>query len=229
MKKFMLTLLAAVGFAAAANAQAGSILAFGFAGIDLEKDSAENTHGQFEFSPGVGYQFNDHWTLGLALSAKTSTTKPDGGERTSHNNFRVGPFVRYTQPLGNIFSVFGQAGAGFQFGSTRFDGETIDGSKHSGVYFNFFPAVGVNVYKGFALNFAFGGLDFGTDKYEDADNTSSNFNISFGQQFNVGISKNFGGRHMRNHREPGDDTRNIDTSDDEDDMPRKKKARRGDD
>lgn len=230
MKKLMLTLLAAGTVATAAHAQPGSILVYGNAGISLAKDSAENSSANITFSPGVGYQFNNNWTVGLELGVRTQSSKPDNGERYTRNNFNVGPFVRYTCPLNNIFSVFGQAGTGFRFGSDRFDGETVEGSKHAGFYLNFFPAVGVNVHKGFALNFGFGGLGFSTDKYEDADNTASNFDISFGQQVNIGISKNFGGHHARrHHHEPGDDMRRIDTKDDEDDMPRKKKARSNDD
>lgn len=234
MKKFVLTLMAAAGFTAAANAQAGSILVYGNAGISSEKNevgSAETKTFSGQFNPGVGYQFNDNWTVGLNINF-AGEKETDAADNVKKNTgYMVGPFVRYTQPLSNIFSVFGQANVGYLGGKTK--NEPKVGASTEDTYNGFraeaFPAIGVNVKNGFALNFGFGGIAFNTRSWDKADATTTGFSLTFGQQVNVGISKNFGGRKARTHAEPGDDTRSIDTSDDEDNMPRRKKARSSND
>lgn len=233
MKKLLLSLLAC-GSIAAANAQAGSILAFGDLGIHATKDSAKNptkTLG-FNINPGVGYQFNKNWTAGIYVGYEVESSKPDNGKRSSYNIFRGGLFGRYTCQISEIFNVFGQVQAGYYGGKARFDGESINNSGTSGFEATLFPAVAVNIKNGFALNFGFGGLGFKTAKHEGSDYSYSQLDFNFGQQFNIGISKNFGGRHHAKKGRHGmmDDTRRVDASDDEDDAPKsKKKATRDDD
>jgi len=184
----------------------------------------------WNFDPGVGYQFNEHWTLGLVGGYGTdSSFKADGGKRLSYKHYSIGVFGRYTQPLGKIFSLYGQLEARYQNMHASFDGEKVDGSDVNGFMIGFTPAVAINVCHGFALNFGFGGLGFSSMKADGADNSSTNFGLTFGHQMNIGISKNFGGHKMHGHHEPMDETRHMDTTDDEDATPKKKKARKDDD
>lgn len=232
MKKLLLSLLAC-GTIAAANAQAGSILVFGNAGISATKEAAAKPDKDLNFNitPGVGYQFNKNWTVGLYGNYATTSTLPDGGDRYGSREYGVGVFGRYSCPISPIFTVYGQLNAGYLSGHDFVAGKKTEGTEYHGFEVGFAPAVQVFVTKGFALNFAFGGVDFTSQKLKDADYSSSSLGLTFGQQFNIGISKNFGGHHTakKGHHEMMDETRHIDTNDDEDDAPKKKKAAKDDD
>lgn len=233
MKKLFLSLLAC-GAVAAANAQAGTILVFGDAGISATKEAAEKPDKELKFNvtPGVGYQFTKNWTAGIYGNYSSQTVHPDGGERSGDVNFGGGVFGRYTHTISPIFFLFAQARVGYNAGHAIVAGEKLDGSEHSGIEAGLFPAVGVHVINGFALNFSVGGVNFASSKMKEADYSASSFNLTFGQQLNFGISKNFGCGHKAKKGKHGmmDDTRRLDTrDDDEDDAPRKKKAARDDD
>ena len=228
----MLSLLAC-GTVAAANAQAGSILVYGNAGISASKPAnAKPTKTlDFNITPGVGYQFNKNWTAGLYGNYETNSQLPDGGDRFGNRQYTVGVFGRYSCPVSPIFTVFGQVNGGYMSGHS-FDGDgKIAGTEFHGFEVGFAPAVQVFVTKGFALNFAFGGVEFNSVGLKDADYNTTSFDLTFGQQFNIGISKNFGCGHKakKGHHEPMDETRHMDTADDEDDAPKKKKAAKDDD
>lgn len=232
MKKLLLSLLAC-GTVVAAQAQAGSILVFGDLGIHTTADTAKEPNRTFAFNitPGVGYQFNKNWTAGIFLHYDVVNFKPGGtpsiksGERT----YGGGLFGRYSCPIGEHFFIFGQAQAGYFSSRATLDGEGVDHTGESGFGVALFPAVGVNVCHGFALNFGFGGVSYLNQRHEDSDNGYSNFDLTFGQQFNLGISKNFGGKKMKGHHGMMDDTRHVDANDDEEEAPKKKKASRDDD
>lgn len=230
MKKLLLSILA-IGSFAAAEAQPGSILAFGNVGITTVKNTDKSNDVNWNVNPGIGYQFDKHWTVGLVGGYASQGSKPENGKWSSTKDWNIGAFGRYTMPLGSIFAVYGQLEAGYQNEHSSFDGKKVDNSNLNGFYAAFAPAIGVNVYKGFALNFGFGGLGFNTLKSEvSGSNAQSTFNLTFGQQVNIGISKNFGcGHKMKGHHEPMDDTRHMNTSDDEDSSPKKKKASKDDD
>jgi hypothetical protein len=102
--------------------------------------------------------------------------------------------------------------------------------KHSGIYAGLFPALGINVGRGLALNFAIGGLNYATDKRQDLAFSTNNFNFTLGNQVNFGISKNFNcGHKMHTHHEPGDEIhrRKMDNMEDEDDAaPKPKRQQR---
>ncbi|MEI8278808.1 MAG: outer membrane beta-barrel protein [Bacteroidota bacterium] len=228
MKKLIFALLA-VGSVAAANAQSNSILLYGNAGLSTYTDSASTNHFNWNLSPGIGYQFDQHWTIGLALSYGQMTTKVDGGDRVNNNVYSAGAFGRYTHNISNIFYCYGQLDMGYHGGNTT--GNAPTSNRFGGFYSSLTPAVGINIKNGYALNFSIGGVGYMTTKYDDLANGSSGFNITFGQQMNVGISKNFACHHMRSHHEPGEDAHKMKEGDD-DDAPSKKatkKARKDDD
>ncbi len=220
MKKVILTLLA-VGSIAVANAQPGSILLYGNVGITSQTDAAKTNNMAWNVNPGVGYQFNENWTVGLNLGWSQTSTKDSGrGNRYTVNNYNVGPFLRYTHSIGNgLFYWFGQLNLGYMGTYSTFGSEPSF-NKANGFNANIMPAVGINLGQGYALNFGIGGLGFSTLKESEASNSSSDFSFTFGQQFNVGLSKNFNCHHMHGHHEPGDEMRHMDTSDD-DNAPKK--------
>lgn len=100
------------------------------------------------------------------------------------SSFGAGPFIRYAYPLSDIFAVYGQFNANFLSGKTA-------GVKSNGFQGTLFPAIGVNLKNGFALNFNFGSLGFGSNKVKGSD-AATNFGLSFGSGAGFVISKNVG-------------------------------------
>lgn len=196
MKKTLLIIaLAIFGFA---NAQKGTILVSGNVGYNSQKSGNtvnEPTQNNFNFSPKVGYQYNDNWTVGVESSILNSKSTYQTAEYKS-NGFSVGGFLRYSKPLGGIFSVYADLGTGYQnVENTSFIGGFFPSTlttKANGFYAELTPALFLNINKGFGLNFNIGGLGYNT--LNNTTNNGSdikNFNFSFGQAFSVGISKNF--------------------------------------
>lgn len=209
---------------------------------------------EYIVAPGVGFAVNKHITIGVNGSYTGSKLDLDKkGQAAGFNyetkmrEFQVGPFIRYTQMLGEHFFVFGQLNVNYMNGKeTNYyyltsgpNSSTED--TYNGVNASYFPAVGVMFSKSAALSFNIGGIGYQYQKY-DFDNNGvpgleqtskrSEFALSMGQQFNLGIQKYFGcGRgKMKGHHQMMDDTRMMDTSDDNDesDMP-KRKSRKNDD
>ncbi len=188
MKKIVLGVLLMTGFALASQAQKGSVLVYGNLAVGTEKDVDDNKMTSFSIFPGVGYQFDEHWTAGVTGGYGQSKFNPEVGADIKASQYAAGVFGRYTHPLGGIFSLYGQLDATYQ---GRKDAAS---NKYSGFNFSLTPAIALNVKNGFALNFGFGGIQFETEKLKDASNSSTFFSVNFGEQFNIGISKNFGGR-----------------------------------
>ncbi|MDI3318306.1 outer membrane beta-barrel protein [Pinibacter soli] len=191
MKKLLLAAFVLASAAFSAKAQQGSVLVYGSLGLQTQSANyvnLRNVDGEsgkgtcFSIAPGVGYQFNKNWTAGLELGFSSNKS----GDAKAENLFNVGPFVRYSQPISDIFSIYGQAGVGFE-------SYKQDQSKASGVYVSVVPAISANIKNGFALNFGFGGLSFENTKVKDGD-AGSSFGVNFGKSFNIGVSKNFGGK-----------------------------------
>lgn len=181
MKKLFFTLLLA-GTTFAAQAQKNTLLVYGTLGVQTTKTADDYKTNNFEINPGIGYQFTDHWTAGVNLSAKSWK---NGIPAVKSNSFGAGPFVRYAHPLSDIFAVYGQFNANYL---TSKWGDV----KANGFQGEIFPAIGVNLKNGFALNFNFGRLGIITNKIKGASSSSTDFGITFGSGGGFGISKNFG-------------------------------------
>ncbi|KAF2081079.1 outer membrane beta-barrel protein [Flavobacterium sharifuzzamanii] len=160
-----------------ASAQKNSILLGGNVGFSSEK-IGDSKLENFEFSPKVGYQFADQWTVGVEGSIMNVKTT---GEDTTEK-YKIGGFLRYTVPLSDTFSVFGDLGAGYQ--STN-----VNDAK--GMYASLTPALFINMKRGFGLNFSIGGINYDNlDGKNDPRQERLGFN--FGKTLSIGISKNFG-------------------------------------
>lgn len=199
MKKIFLSALMIGGAAVAANAQANSVLVFGDLGIHSTKDASDNKTRSFNINPGIGYQFNKNWTLGLAGGFNTARTRPVNAKEWSFSNtYRAGVFVRHTMPVSKIFALFTQLESGYQGRSIGNTGSNTT-TNANGFYAKLTPAVGVNIIDGFALNFGFGGIEYNTLKFSGATKSNSSFDLTWGTQFNIGVSKNISCGHMRKH------------------------------
>lgn len=234
MKKFILAILA-VGAVATAQAQKpGSILIYGDAGFSTNKTTDDNglipssesinKSNVWNVSPGVGYQFNRMLTAGLRMNLsghKTSSELSGTTNETKYNDLEAGAFVRMTMPINKIFFVFDQLNVSYLHGKRTTSVSLLPDAedKYNGFAAEWYPAVGVNFTHCLALNFSFGGIGYAQKNWEmygPGTQKTSDFDISFGKTFNIGISANLGGRRMKGHMEPGMDRRHMDTNDDED-------------
>ena len=122
-------------------------------------------------APKVGYQFSDNITVGLETAVVNATYMDVVGNNVAEfeeNGFKLGAFLRYSQPLAGVFSVFGDFGIGMQSAKTSNNIPFSKERKSDGFYMGVVPAIGVNLKKGFCLNFSIGGLAYDSMK-EDFD------------------------------------------------------------
>lgn len=199
MKKALMVL--ALAMFSFVNAQKGTILVMGNIGFTSQKQENvgyESTTNVVFFSPKVGYQFNDNWTVGVESSVENSKTKITGTESKS-NSFSMGSFIRYSKSLGGIFSAYVDLGAGFNnrkqniYAEGSLSQEEYTSSfKTNGFYIGLIPALFVNVKNGFCLNFNVGGLNYNFIKNNESNATEfKTFDFNLGKAFGIGISKNF--------------------------------------
>jgi hypothetical protein len=191
MKKIVL--VATLAFFGMANAQKSTLLVGGNIGLSSEKTEfaggSEMKSNNFEFSPTVGYQFTDNWTAGLNATIGNGKTETPGTTEVKTNEFKIGPFLRYAQPLGGVFSVYGDFGLGYQ--KLKSESGSVTTSDSNGMYVGFTPALFINFKNSFGLNFSIGGIGYSTLKDSDADVKQNSFDFNFGKTVNIGISKNF--------------------------------------
>ncbi|HTN46399.1 MAG TPA: hypothetical protein VL098_08645 [Flavipsychrobacter sp.] len=241
MKKLILSALALTTIATAQAQKPGSILIYGslgvggntttydagIPGVDDSKTKDFNMH----FAPGIGYQFNKNWTVGLNFGVGLATsTNVDADVDVINTGIMIGPFIRHTMPINKTFFMFTQANLGYMYSMERTDynDAAIDNPESyvNGVGIDVFPAVGINITKCIALNFSIGGLGVASTKQtfndahemgETAEIRNVGVDFTLGQQFNLGVSANLGGRHGKAHRDPGmEHRRHMDMDDDAD-------------
>jgi len=214
MKKLFLALLAAASITSA-SAQSQSILLYG--NLSVSSQTQDNvTTSNWNIAPGIGYQLNNNWTLGVNLAYGSS--KDNSG--TTVSTWSAGPFARYTHAMGSMFYCFGQADLGF--GGASSSGTSLESSVGIMVW----PAIGMNVGKGYALNFSLGGIGY-SSMTPNGGTAQTQFTLNFGQTMMIGLSKNFACKMHGNHK-PGDDTHDMNSGDDHDMHKKHKKAKKAD-
>ncbi|WP_029272029.1 outer membrane beta-barrel protein [Flavobacterium sp. KJJ] len=181
MKKLLLGV--ALFVATISHAQKNSLLVGGNIGFSSEKiDDSKTTN--FEFSPKVGYQFAERWTIGAEASIISSDydmIQKDIKISGNSQKYKIGGFMRYTAPLSDLFSFYTDLGAGSQSASSN---------NINGIYANLTPALFINMKRGFGLNFSIGGINY--DNLEGTDYPKQErFGFDFGKTVKIGISKNF--------------------------------------
>jgi hypothetical protein len=243
MKKLILAILA-VGAVATAQAQkAGSLLLYGTLGYQSTKVTSNlGTPGStdvttknraWQVAPGIGYQVNNFMTVGLNFGIAVGKNIQEATGTTAEFRTRdllVGPFVRFTTPVSKSFFVYNQLNVAYLNGKTVNDdglaGTPDDEDRYNGFGALWFPAAGINVNDMTALNFSMGGLGYAQRNWDLEGTPSrkeSGFVFTWGTQFNLGVSVNIGGRHNKkgHNMEPGMDNRHMDSSDDDDDLPKR--------
>jgi len=260
MKRIIL-LSASLFYYAAISAQPHTWLLYGTAGLSQNSNTdqyPQGTNTSWSVAPGIGYQFDKHITAGVQVSYShiedatggyvllaRGAAVPEYAYASGNSimiNWSAGGFLRYTQELGQIFFLYGQANMsylsselydqpqyfyplfsnympvyGYYYGSPP--------TSTSSFQLQIFPAVGAKIYKGLALNFSFGGVDYITTHSKSdyaAPQNPKSVQITFGQQVNIGISDNFSfhAKHRRRHAKeetvPGSEYRHVDKDTGED-------------
>lgn len=220
MKKILL-LTASVIISTMGFAQKGTVLVGG--NVEFKKtdnllilaltSETNGTSRSSELAPHIGYQFSEKLTAGATISVISSKYEnvrdvyyPGVGymnfETTSKGkDWVMGPFLRYTEKLSDIFSVFGQLEGLYMSGKRDWGTKTSspesptqlvrEETSFNGVRLRLFPAVFVNVKKNFGLNLSIGGIEYQKYGQKDSDKKPSSFGLSFGKTASIGISKNF--------------------------------------
>ena len=202
MKKLLFILTLTV--CSFANAQKGTVLVLGDVSFFSNKDSNQASDFKtenFSFSPKVGYQFKNNWTIGVEAGFSSSKNEytflenlPNNQERKT-KNFSAGAFVRYSKSLSQMFLLYADLGAGYQNRKETYtylsNPQNNENNTFDGFYTSFAPGLFLNIKNNFGLNFGIGGLTYSNVKSNQNNATDSNFYINFGQSFNIGISKNF--------------------------------------
>lgn len=173
------------------KAQSGTVLLGGDVSYSSTKGPSfggDYKSNNVSFDPYVGYQFNDNWTAGIVAGILNAKQEQNGNNQ-KQSSFNAGPFLRYTQNLSDIFSLYGQLEGRFGSVKTKNNGTTIGESNNTAV--NLYPAAFINLKNNFGLNFNFGGLSYSGTKPKGGDATNT-FSINFGKVATIGISKNFG-------------------------------------
>lgn len=211
MKKLIIT-CAIVAFGLV-SAQKNTLLVGGNISYNSQTDKNYSNLGDvksdnFDFTPTVGYQFTDHFTAGIKLGVGSSKRDyvqniydPWGGYELNSNiktnSFTYGVFGRYTLPLNETFSVFGDLDVLLNNSkstvsyTTGFGNNSSD-TKTTGFGVGFTPNLFINFKNSFGLNFNVGGISYQTEKVKDTEYKTNTFGFAFGKGISVGISKNFG-------------------------------------
>lgn len=256
MKKLLLSLLAAFAIAPA-FAQPGlsnGWLLYGSGSYfsqrgetEMGATSVDDDHFRaLSIAPGLGYSFTKNWAVGINFElygskvdflSNGNTTGTQ--ESTRDRDIYVGPFVRYTRPMGDRFYWFTQADFSYITGKTRdvFNGtpDTEIEIDRNGVRGRLFPAVGFSFSRTMSAAFSIGGIQYGYQRIDygaNVEGKSSALDVTLGQVFGFTVQKYFGGRkYGYGQRGPMDETRRLDASDDEeddDDRPRRRRNRDND-
>lgn len=212
MKKvFLILTLVTFGIV---NAQKGTILVGGNFSYKSVKNPVDEFYFQapgggktttFEFSPKVGYQFSNSFTVGIEASygkenrTDMSTASINNGQQfvtpvdVEISKFNLGAFLRYSKTFSGPFSAYADLSSGMISGKATRTLLGLPGeNKYNGFYAGITPAVAIDLKKNLLLNFSFGGVKYSSVKSEFFDsNSTSSLEFDFGKQISIGISKNF--------------------------------------
>ncbi len=198
MKKNIFVLFCISGIFISANAQKKSILLGGDFSFEHQSNSIQTSNqnqivNSLVLRPVIGYQFSGHFTAGLA--AGLAYAKFDNVTNIQQQNgYSAGPFIRYTKKLSDIFFIYGQMEARIGGGKNSVTYSNNIGTDYSQKFSQseiaIFPAIYLDIHKGFGLNFTIGGVSYLTYKTK-GENASSAIGITFGKSLGIGISKNF--------------------------------------
>lgn len=198
MKKSIL-ILSCFALTVAAYAQKNSVLVMGNISMSSSKDEptpVSSTRRTYtSFTPGVGYQFTDRWTVGvlgeITLTGQKTTAPNTKTTKGQIRQYGGGLFARYNIPITDLLFLVTQADATYTTSGGYVDGVKLPGSGTNNFLAKFTPAIGINIKHGYALNLGFGNINYQYSKIKSGGGTNSAVNFHLGRSFTFGITKNF--------------------------------------
>jgi hypothetical protein len=170
-------------------------------------------------SAGVGFNISDHFMVGLQggysrqeqiyggynyYAASTGYVNYYAEDKYQQTNWTVGVFGRYTSWVTKRIFVYSQLYAGKYGVNYKWLGtESVYGPQAyttaspeipdgNGFVVNLFPAVGMEVFKGYGIHMDLGGISYTSYKSGTTDADLHHFNVTLGSQFSFGIHKIIG-------------------------------------
>ena len=110
----------------------------------------------FDFSPEIGYLFNDTWGTGLLIGYEHGSAG-EGPARSVENAFKISPFVRCYYMHRGPFNLFMDGGAGVNFAEERKGGSV---ERRNGFEVGIRPGGCVDLTEGLCLCLRFGFLGY---------------------------------------------------------------------
>jgi hypothetical protein len=196
MRKTILA-LAALCLAGNAFSQENSILLYGRAGLNTTKleDSSGNTSSQtnITFSPAVGYWLSDNLALGVLLGVSWQKQKINYIPKTittgSYVRYEAGAFIRYRQPVNDLFFVHADLYGVYGTGTTTINDSTkAKGTRAFTVAL--MPALGINISPKSAVTLALGSLYYSADHDPVSKFKRSGLHMDFAQLISIGFQTN---------------------------------------
>lgn len=196
MKKFIMTLVAAVAMTVSANAQ---VYLGGSLGIGGSKVNGGDNVTTYQVLPEIGYKFDKDWAIGTvvgfgkATPGELVTNSTLDTENSSRNYVTVQPYVRYTFVHSKYVNVFVDGG----FGYTHLNHAGTGVSDQPQVSYNAWtvglrPGIEVNLNKkvSFVAHIGFAGYNTIKGDYDGAKSSDAwgvkldGNNVTFGVYYN---------------------------------------------
>lgn len=227
MSKKLLSVIALTCFASVSHAQYGGLLieaGGAYNKRDVNNDTGSFykpvSLSSYSISFRCGYNINKHWSVGFIyqhdardyIDAMSITV---GGYTTYYTtrmrsiSTTLGAYGRYNWYLNQWLYIYGQLEAA-QFKRTNKTGAvtsappvatTVDQNgvprNSNGTGIRAFPAIGINVIKGFGFDVNIGGIS--KELYHDDEINDNSFSVTLGRQFNLGLHKFIGNGSKRKH------------------------------
>lgn len=172
MKKIILFIFIAI---ATLSVKAQGVYTGGSLGV-WHNDDADRT--SITIAPEVGYNFNEKWSLGVALDYTHETLKITDSKKATINKFAIAPYVRYSYFEKGIVRLFLDGGFGIatvKYGDSK--------SNENGFNVGITPGLSIKLAEHFNFITKVGFLGYQEDYFEEGSAFGfklSSENLTFG-------------------------------------------------
>lgn len=145
---------------------------------------------KFDFSPEIGYLFNDKWGVGLMLGYEYEK-ETEAGKKSYSNSFKISPFARWYYVHKGPFNLFLDGGVGFDFGKVKANGEKTN--RH-GFEVGVRPGACVDLTEGLCLCLRMGFVGYRHDYFggEEPEIGTNGFGLRFApEELMIGFELEF--------------------------------------
>ncbi len=154
----------------------GALQNYGYKATDLAQTKMYNMTNLLS----VGYNINQKWVAGVAVSIDRNNTTRSNSQKVSTMAYR--PFVRMMQPINKRLSYYVEGSLGFKlYNEPLFREQTYSLNLQPGLFYQITPRWALNT-GGSALNYTRTKSTLGIEVTKQ-----SNLNLSLSAYFNVGV------------------------------------------